>query len=957
MDPTTDTAQIDTQAAEPAADGTAATDATASPPQASDTTTPPATDPKPKRTRSRRKRSTKKSDAAAEQSNDATTGDAATGDRAGGTSPEPEQTSSGIKLRRTRLSPKGRKMLVNYVPGDECRVAIVQDGVLEELHTEFAATESIGQNIYVGRVTNVESAIQAAFVDFGHHTNGFLHISDLHPQYFGTDETTERIGKKTPRRERPAIQDCLKKGQRVLVQVIKEGINTKGPTLSSYLSIPGRYLVMLPDMDKVGVSRKVEDEDTRKRMKDILDQLELPEGYGFILRTAGLDRTKTELKRDLAYLQRLRKDIDRRLNKGGDRPRLLYAESDLLMRTLRDLWTSEIDEIIIDNEIAVKRAARFMKIVSPRTSTNLFHYNEQAPMFWSFGVEDQISQILSRRVPLPSGGSLIIDETEAVIAIDVNSGRMRSNNDAETTAFKTNNEAVPEICRQLKLRDVGGLVICDLIDMMKRSNRKTIEKLFQDCLKSDRSATKVLPISQFGIVEMTRQRQKGSMRSQHFERLTEGGPMVRRLDSIARESLRELARLLAVDRINTVEMVISPKLAGELLSHRRQSLTRLEGRTNKTVEVRVSESIKTDTVRFYAYDAHRADVDVERLPRPKPPAELTEWPVSTAKSADDEDLREELEAEIARERRVPVREAEDDTDDSVLDGLDDVDESDDLDDTATRKRRRRRRGGRRRTGRDTDETDRDGAADAGGDATREKRAPETDDDKDEEGGGGRRRRRRRRGRRGDEESGAAEPGADTRRGNDFFVRDQRRIFELTEGEAPPKDQVNRPPLWRGDSWDVEPGELGMLAVKPANPEDIERPSMPGEEPAARRNGSNKPGRSSTPKRKRPARLAGAGVDRASAAPRPIATRGLRTRSLGVRDRRRGPARGGMASPLRRLGIARGGAGDDAMTVGGRVPVRRPARLLFGVARALRAAERRKAAGRRRRRRGGRGRRS
>ncbi|MEM9082106.1 MAG: ribonuclease E/G, partial [Planctomycetota bacterium] len=239
---------------------------------------------------------------------------------------------------RSKKSPKAdqakRRMLINYVPGDECRVSLVQDGQLEEIHTEFANSESIVGNIYVGKVTNVEASIQAAFVDFGFHTNGFLHISDLHPQYFPgeDDDTTEKIGKKTPRRERPAIQQALKKGQRVLVQVIKEGINTKGPTLTSYLSIPGRYMVMLPQMDKVGVSRKVEDEDERREMRKILDALDLPEGFGFILRTAGMNRTKTELKRDLAYLQRLWKDIDRRL-KGGDKPRLLYAESDLMMRT------------------------------------------------------------------------------------------------------------------------------------------------------------------------------------------------------------------------------------------------------------------------------------------------------------------------------------------------------------------------------------------------------------------------------------------------------------------------------------------------------------------------------------------------------------------------------------------------------------------------------------------------
>jgi ribonuclease E len=251
-------------------------------------------------------------------------------------SPKPESSEAPDKAPAKDRS--ASRMLINYIPGDECRVALTVDGKLEEFHSERANNLNIVGNIYVGKVMNVERSIQAAFIDFGYGVNGFLHISDLHPQYFpGEDEnTTEKIGKKTPRRERPPIERCLKRGQKILVQVLKEGISTKGPTLTSYLSIPGRFLVMLPDMDKVGVSRKVEDEDQRRTMRKILDSLDLPKEFGFILRTAGMNQTKAELKRDLAYLQRLWKDIDKRLGQ-GDKPRLLYAESDLLMRALRDI--------------------------------------------------------------------------------------------------------------------------------------------------------------------------------------------------------------------------------------------------------------------------------------------------------------------------------------------------------------------------------------------------------------------------------------------------------------------------------------------------------------------------------------------------------------------------------------------------------------------------------------------
>ncbi|MEO0632041.1 MAG: ribonuclease E/G, partial [Planctomycetota bacterium] len=303
-----------------------------------------------------------------------------------------------------------KKMLISYQPGEECRIAILENNKLEEYHAERPATANRVGNLYLGKVTNVESSIQAAFVDFGGAENAFLHTSDLHPRFFpGEDEdTSEKIGKKTPRRERPPIQKCLKKGQKIVVQIMKDGVGTKGPACTSYLSIPGRYLVMMPHMDKVGVSRKVEDDETRKKMRAILDQLEMPEGFGFILRTAGFDKTKTELKRDLSYLQRLWKSIEKR-QKQTSKPTLLYAESDLLVRALRDLLDKDVDEIIIDNEHGLTRAANFLKVVAPRTAAKILNYNLKTPMFHAYGIEDQVRIMMSREVPLPSGGRLVID--------------------------------------------------------------------------------------------------------------------------------------------------------------------------------------------------------------------------------------------------------------------------------------------------------------------------------------------------------------------------------------------------------------------------------------------------------------------------------------------------------------------------------------------------------------------
>lgn len=709
--------------------------------------------------------------------------------------------------------PVHNRLVINYVPGEECRVAVVFDDRLEELHAEKAGSNTIVGNIYVGKVTNVEASMQAAFVDFGHGANGFLHVSDLHPQYFpgADDEEMERIGKKTPRRDRPPIQRCLKRGQEIFVQVIKEGISTKGPTLTSYLSIPGRYVVMLPFMDKVGVSRKVEDDEERKALRQVLDQIDLPKGFGFIGRTAGIGKTKTEIKRDLAYLQRLWKDIERR-HKASKGPRLLYAESDLLMRVLRDVWTNEIEEIVIDNESAVKRADRFLKIMAPRTETRLAYYNEPRPIFHAFGLEKQIEQVFARQVPLPSGGYLVFDEAEALIAIDVNSGKSRSAGDAESNAFNTNKEAVEEICRQLKLRDVGGLVLMDLIDMMHRSNRREIEKLMAERLKRDRAATRFLPISDFGIMEMTRQRFRGSLKSMHFTTCPtcDGRAHVRKPTSLANGLLRTIANLFAYEKIASVRAQVSARVATELLTHKRHQIARLEHASGKKFDIIVSEEMGVDHVALVAYDGKGGTVELDRLPIPNPPRRLSAWEgglkLGEDWSVDAADEREAARREamtiIAAEAALPEEPADDPllSDDLLSDELVDEALGEDAKNASLgrenrtgrgrggrgggkaaeksgeaesdgeggrKRRRRRRRGGRKegdegqRDGRDARDESRDD------DAEREdgprKHGPSGEGERGEaEGEGGRKRRRRRRrrgGRREDGQSGGDEADA------------------------------------------------------------------------------------------------------------------------------------------------------------------------------------------------------
>ena len=665
-------------------------------------------------------------------------------------------------------------------------MAIVEDGKLEELFVERHAQASRVGNIYVGKVVNVEPAIQAAFVDFGVEDNGFLHVTDLHPRYFPgeDDDTTERVGFKTPRRERPPIQAALRRGDEVIVQVLKEGVGTKGPTVTSYLSIPGRFLVMMPGMDKVGVSRKVEDEEQRRQMREILDQLDLPEGFGFILRTAGFQRSKAELKRDLAYLQRLWKDMDKRLRAGG-KPRLLYSESDLLVRSLRDMLSNDISEVIIDSDVALRRASRFMKIVAPRGTTKLFHFPGTTPVFHAFGIEQQISLIHAREVPLPSGGRLVIDQTEALVAIDVNSGKSRDARDAEANAYQTNLEAVDEICRQLRLRDMGGIVVNDLIDMRHASHRKEIENRFKERLKRDRAKSTVTGISEFGILEMTRQRMRPSHESTHFTDCPtcRGRGLLQRPDSVAGDALRDLAAILDLANVHKVEMAVGPRVAGELLSSKRALLGRIERTFGKHVDVRVSESVAADRVSFYAYDLAGADVDVTNLPMPRGQKNLVAW----------DDPGASADWALSEDEKLAFVEPEPEADDGLEAHPIEVDQAPDdgtpmptLEGTGGARRRRRRGRGKGRDGESPgggrgqqgarpaqpqraqpprDDVSALAAADAKDDMIRDGHSPPNgeparDPGAPGEGGGRRRRRRRGRGRGGRGESdGQGDQGA------------------------------------------------------------------------------------------------------------------------------------------------------------------------------------------------------
>ena len=508
------------------------------------------------------------------------------------------------------------RMLIN-AENDECRIAVVTDGHLEELYTERTSAASHVGNIYIGKVSNVEKSIQAAFIDFGLPKHGFLHVSDLHPQYFPSQkdrskEVLEPVGRKTSRRERPPIQQCLKRGQDVMVQVLKEGVGTKGPTLTSYISLPGRFLIMMPGMQRTGVSRKIEDEEKRRELRDLLDSLNPPANYGFIVRTAGMDRAKRDLRADLNYLQRLWQAVSKRAN-NEQAPCELYRESDLVIRTVRDVLSSNITEIITDNPEVAGRVRDFLKAAMPRSLGKVTLYEENEPIFHHFKIEKEIDKIHSRRVELKGGGSIYLDQTEALVAVDVNSGQSRAHGNAELMAYRTNMEAAPEIARQLRLRDLGGLILCDFIDMRDAKHCREVEKTLREAMKSDRARSKALRMSQFGIIEMTRQRLRPSFASSLYQQCPRcgGAGAVKTPESVTFDPMRALKIVLNHDTVASVRLSLSPQAASYLQNNKRRWLADLEGSSGRSITIQVDETFNPDDFEFECRNARGSKVSIE----------------------------------------------------------------------------------------------------------------------------------------------------------------------------------------------------------------------------------------------------------------------------------------------------------------------------------------------------------
>jgi ribonuclease E len=619
------------------------------------------------------------------------------------------------------------RMLIDARHPEETRVVVLKGPRLEEFDFEAEARKQIRGNIYLAKVTRVEPSLQAAFIDYGGNRHGFLPFSEIHPDYYqipredreallreesrlaeegaaaeanGNGDTgadpeesgdsepdgdgngsrvedhgnTEDSGVEALRRQRMAlrrrykIQEVIKRRQVLLVQVVKEERGNKGAALTTYLSLAGRYSVLMPNTSHGGgISRKIANVADRKRLKAIMADLDLPPTMGAIVRTAGLERTKAEIRRDFDYLTRLWDEI-RDTTLASTAPALIYEDSDLVKRAIRDLYTREVEEVLVDGEAAYKQARAYMKLLMPSHVKRVKAYADPVPLFLRAGVEGQLAAMMNPVVQLRSGGYLVLNPTEALVAVDVNSGRSTREYNIEETALKTNIEAAEEVARQLRLRDLAGLVVVDFIDMESTSNNRKVERALKEALKVDRARIQVGRISPFGLLEMSRQR----LRTGVFEASTvtcptcAGAGVIRTPASAALAALRLLEEEVVKGRASSFRLRADPEVAVYALNRKRADMVEIESRYNVGVEM-----VPDGSLTGARFEIDQSGPPPARAPQP---AALAAPVADTEPEPEDADLEDDIDIDIDTEDEADTRARDEDRP----------------------KKRRRRRGGRNR---------------------------------------------------------------------------------------------------------------------------------------------------------------------------------------------------------------------------------------------------------------------
>ncbi len=624
------------------------------------------------------------------------------------------------------------RMLIDARHPEETRVVVVKGTRIEEFDFEAASRKQIKGNIYLAKVTRVEPSLQAAFIDYGGNRHGFLAFSEIHPDYWQipredreallrevqqmaeetngereepgadaadtetvaeTDDNgqaedrpedqgaSEEAAAEALRRRRMAlrprykIQDVIRRRQVMLVQVVKEERGNKGAALTTYISLAGRYGVLMPNTAQGGgISRKIANAADRKRLKSVIAELNLPPSMGAIIRTAGLSRTKTEIRRDFDYLTRLWDEIRERTLQ-STAPTLIYEDNDLLKRAIRDIYTRDIEEILVDGEAGYRQARAFMKLLMPSHAKKVQAYQDPVPLFLRAGVEGQLAAMMNPVVQLKSGGYMVISPTEALVAVDVNSGRATREHNIEETALRTNIEAAEEIARQIRLRDMAGLIVVDFIDMEVAANNRKVEKALKDALKADRARVQVGRISPFGLLEMSRQRLRTGVLEASSETCPHcgGSGLVRTRASAALAALRLVEEEAAKGRASQFRLRADPPVAVYILNRKRHELAELEARYGIAIEVAPDPDLT----------GARIAVDTSGPP-PQHAPRTSDAPAT---------------AELAREPETEhAGRTGDDGDDSEATAEDRASPAEDGREGKPR-RRRRRRGGRNRRGR------------------------------------------------------------------------------------------------------------------------------------------------------------------------------------------------------------------------------------------------------------------
>ncbi|MCJ2166181.1 MULTISPECIES: Rne/Rng family ribonuclease [unclassified Pseudodesulfovibrio] len=476
---------------------------------------------------------------------------------------------------------KRQKMFISVLPGEQVEVVIAEEGKVNEYYVEMVHQAKTKGNIYKGYIHNIDNGLQAAFINYGAERNGFLQIDEVHPEYYMGSPGTQK-GQRFP-----LMQKVLKAGQEVLVQVVKEPTGKKGAFLTSYLSLPGRSFVYTVGRNQIGVSRKIEDEKERDRLKKILEGFETTEGVGLIARTAAVGQSKAALERDYKYLNRLWTDIRANAQK-VKAPAVVYHELGLAARAVRDYLTSDISEIWVDDKETFDQIQQFVKLAFPRKN-NLarLHEDGDLSLLERFNLVKQVQEIYTREASMPSGGRLVFDATEALTAVDINSGKIGGERNFQKMALKTNTEAAREIARQLRLRDIGGQVVIDFIEMKNPKDCREVEKVMRAEMKNDRARTDVSRISAFGLMELVRQRLGSSAIAISTEPCPccKGTGIRRNLEWQSLQAMKEIHRDLRKPSIEVVEYNCEEELAIYLLNNKRGVLAELEQRYGKQILV------------------------------------------------------------------------------------------------------------------------------------------------------------------------------------------------------------------------------------------------------------------------------------------------------------------------------------------------------------------------------------